>query len=334
MDINKHSAPIQGSHATPTKPHLSLSVHKAEEAARFRIVPDPAYQNAHAQKAFPARTLDVLPMHIAPPRSTAAPLSVVLNPSPIKVHDYSEYDVALQDATTPTGDDGPPRKKRGRPKGWRANVAYGAARVDLDSSSVMGGSRAGRQRHMPNYSLKRRRKTVARPDSPPPREVYLALRPTYTHFLCEWSSCKADLHNLDTLRRHVSAVHLKSQQHGRCFWGKCADKSAAQHVDGATLAKHLEQEHLVPMAWHIGDGPENSWDWSIRLVAAKDTIPDFLKDREGNQVTPSTRDQEVEDLFTFRNNRRKLKELIMRRDENLESQSSDGSEDEGMGSGL
>lgn len=186
--------------------------------------------------------------------------------------------------------------------------------------------RPGRIKQMPNYALKRRRKATARFDSPPPREVYLALQPTFTRFLCEWAGCKADLHNMDTLRRHVATVHLKSQRQQACLWSTCAKNSSTRPANGKSLVEHLEQAHLVPMSWHVGDGPKNSWDWSTRNDGHNENIPDFLKDKDGNQVTPSTRDQEIEDLLTYRNNRRRLKELIMRRDENLESQSSDESE--------
>lgn len=240
--------------------------------------------------------------------------------------------VILEATTT---EDEPPRKKRGRPKGWRAGMSYAEMRGGVaPPRSVMRVGRSGRQTQAPDYRLKRRRKAAARPDSPPPRELYLALKPTFTRFLCEWSGCKADLHNMATLRRHVHVVHLQARQKDRCLWGKCGQKSAMQHIDAAAFAEHMEQAHLVPMTWHVGDGPRNSWDWSTKLEADGEAVPDFLKDGDGNQVTPSTRDQEVEDLLTYRNNRRKLRELIMRRDENLESQSSDASEDEEVASGM
>ena len=261
--------------------------------------------------------------------------------SPSQVNDQSLHPmstgtrVANATSEATTTEDEPPRKKRGRPKGWKAGLSYAEMRGGVRPKSVVRIGRSSRQTQAPDYRLKRRRKTTTRPDSPPPRELYLALKPTFTRFLCEWSACQAELHNMDTLRRHVHAVHLgpRQQQH-RCLWGKCARKSATQHDGAAALAKHMEGAHLVPMTWHVGDGPRNSWDWSTRPVADGEAIPDFLKDRDGNQVTPSTRDQEVEDLLTYRNNRRKLKELIMRRDENLESQSSGESEGDDMASGL
>ncbi|ATY64295.1 hypothetical protein A9K55_004807 [Cordyceps militaris] len=349
MDLDEHYAPFPGAHATPTK--LARPEPDVEEPSRHAIVPTLVYHNAEVQKARPAGLPAAQSMHKRPSLSAPAPVSVVLRPSSIKAHEYAEYEVTIQgkkqkslilqentaanmSLEAASTSDGPPRKKRGRPKGWRASVAYGDVRGSVGSSTAVRGGRSGRQKHVPNYSLKRRRKTVTRPDSPPPRELYLALKPTYLGFLCEWSCCKADLHNMDTLRRHVQAVHLKPQKQQCCLWGTCAGKGVTQHADRAALVKHVEQAHLVPMAWHVGDGPRNSWNWSIRPEADKETIPDFLKDKDGNQVTPSTQDQVTEDRLTHRANRRKLKNLIMRRDENLESESSDASEDEEMGSGL
>ncbi|OAA48160.1 C2H2 finger domain-containing protein [Beauveria brongniartii RCEF 3172] len=213
-------------------------------------------------------------------------------------------------------------------------MSYGQMRGGAGSRSVVHAGRSGRQKHIPNYSLKRRRRTVTRPDPRTPRELYHALKPAFIGFLCEWSGCKANLHNMDTLRRHVDAIHLKPREQHCCLWGKCGEQSVARQIDGVALATHLEQAHLVPMTWHVGDGPKNSCDWSTKLEADAEVVADFLKDKEGNQVTPSTRDQLVEDLQTYRTNRRKLKELILRRDENLDSQSSDASEDEDIGSGL
>lgn len=70
---------------------------------------------------------------------------------------------------------------------------------------------------------------------------------------------------------------------------------------------------MVPLSWHVGDGPNNI---GCRK-AAENEIPDYLTDENGNQVTPSIRDQQEEDIMTWRKNRRKLKELLIRMNENL-----------------
>jgi hypothetical protein len=47
----------------------------------------------------------------------------------------------------------------------------------------------------------------------------------------------------------------------------------------------------------------------------------------GQQVTPSIKDQKLEDFATWKENRRKLKELLIQRDENLPDESSESSEE-------
>ncbi|PHH89844.1 hypothetical protein CDD83_5111 [Cordyceps sp. RAO-2017] len=162
------------------------------------------------------------------------------------------------------------------------------------------------------------------------------MRPQFVDFICEWAGCRAELHNLDTLRRHVYVVHGRHAL--RCRWGRCGaaaevedgkeEPVAAAAADPDEFRRHVEERHLVPLAWHVGEGPQNS-------IAGKgsggggecclnnDSVPDFLKDAHGNQVTPSIRDQQVEDRVTWRMNRRRLKELLLRRDENLPSEELD-----------
>ncbi len=93
MDMDEHYAPFPGARATPTK----LSGHDADvqEPSRLATVPGLAYQNAAAQKAGVAGPPAVQPMPGRPRLAAPAPVSVVLMPSPIKVHEYSEYEVAV-----------------------------------------------------------------------------------------------------------------------------------------------------------------------------------------------------------------------------------------------
>lgn len=103
------------------------------------------------------------------------------------------------------------------------------------------------------------------------------------------------------------------------------------------LKTHVEEAHLVPMGWQVGDGPAN--DAGLERPTTKGRgpcdIPSYLMDGQGRQVTPSIEGQEMEDLITWRNNRRKLRELLRRRDENLRSESDTSDEsDSKAGSGL
>ncbi|KAF7542676.1 hypothetical protein G7046_g10128 [Stylonectria norvegica] len=74
--------------------------------------------------------------------------------------------------------------------------------------------------------------------------------------------------------------------------------------------------HLVPFAWHIGDGPRNA-PGEEHKAEEEEEVPEFLMDAEGRQVTPWVRDQQLEDLATWKSNRRKLRDLLRRRNENL-----------------
>lgn len=113
-----------------------------------------------------------------------------------------------------------------------------------------------------------------RPPSKPQKPMTLQLpEPKYIPFICEWQDCSAELQNLDTLRRHISVVHGKAQDSGlySCLWGKCG-KQLAQIQGGSYEAlmkanefwteqdwrEHVNEAHLIPFAWHMGDGPKGT----------------------------------------------------------------------------
>ena len=180
----------------------------------------------------------------------------------------------------------------------------------------------------------KRRGRPPKAPSPLPWQVYRSLQTSFVAFLCEWSGCRAELHNLDTLRRHISVVHCRKAAAAPfiCRWGACAQKSSASSEcqvfpDEPSLREHVEEAHLVPFSWHVGDGPRNSGG-PVKHPLDEDEIPGYLKDEQGNQVTPSIRDQQVEDFATFKQNRQKLKDLLIQMNENLPSGESDSPLDE------
>lgn len=170
----------------------------------------------------------------------------------------------------------------------------------------------------PQGTAKRRGRPPKQP-SPPPTTIYRTLKPTFLAYLCEWAGCKAELHNLDTLRRHVYVVHGKG---ATCLWGECRGDNAPKQMfsNDEEMETHMEDVHLIPMSWHVGDGPVND---ELALKKKDEGVPDFLRDKDGVQVTPSVREQVLEDTDTWKTNRRKLKELLRRRDENLPDDDSD-----------
>lgn len=203
---------------------------------------------------------------------------------------------------------------RGRPKGWKPGMKYSTMRGHAPKS---GTTQAKPKSEGPGV-IKRRGRPPKKP-SPPPEAVYRGLKAEFLAYLCEWSGCKAELHNLDTLRKHVYLVHGKGE---KCLWGACTARDIPREfLKREDFEAHMEEEHLVPMGWHVGDGPSN--DMKMATKRKDDGIPDFLRDTNGQQVTPSVRDQEVEDHATWKANRRKLAELLKQRDENLPSDESD-----------
>ncbi|KJZ78800.1 hypothetical protein HIM_01573 [Hirsutella minnesotensis 3608] len=133
---------------------------------------------------------------------------------------------------------------------------------------------------------------------------------------------------------HVYIVHGGHEERWTCQWRRCAGCTPPR-VFGSRdeFRAHVEQDHLVPLAWHVGDGPRNGPHGRRRKQPGEqgsdeEEVPDYLKDAQGQQVTPSIRGQELEDMATWRMNRRKLKELLMRRDENLPDEDSESSVDE------
>ncbi|ODA83756.1 hypothetical protein RJ55_02272 [Drechmeria coniospora] len=216
----------------------------------------------------------------------------------------------------------PNNSSRGRPKGWKPGMSYAVMRGKRPPPPH-GRARQTRAKAPPQGFAKRRGRTH-RPPSPAPELIYQRLEPSFVDFLCEWAGCKAELHNLDTLRRHVYAVHGRGET---CRWGKCAASEPSRELPSSLLFRHhMEEAHLIPFAWHTGDGPRNRGGDVFRAVAT--AVPDYLKDAAGNQVTPSIRDQELEDYATWRDNRRKLKNLLIQRDKNLPDDTSDETEDE------
>ncbi|KAF6833143.1 hypothetical protein CMUS01_06656 [Colletotrichum musicola] len=215
----------------------------------------------------------------------------------------------------------PQPKKRGRPKGYRPSLAMKASQDD-DSEPGRRKLRPDRPKAGSMYAGKgKRRGRPPKQASPKPREIYENLNPHFNTWICEWQACRAELHNFATLRRHIGVVHLKNIPF-QCRWGKCAaQQSPHEFPTSADLESHLEDRHMPPIAWQAGDGPQVS----LKLYAPDDgtELPDYLFDKAGNQITPSIRDQKEEDFLTWRANRRKLKDLLLQRDQNLPSEEAD-----------
>ncbi|KAL6915737.1 hypothetical protein ACHAP8_009488 [Fusarium lateritium] len=266
----------------------------------------PTSLNAYREDNIEEDGSDAPVMSDLTPRGRPSTLSKLVNVSrPSDPDETHAGDSSNATSTTPA-------RGRGRPKGSFKKLK------DLPGTAAAG--RQARQIKPRPYpegfvGFPKRRGRPPKPQSPPPREIYYRTNVQFFPFLCEWMDCKAELHNLETLRRHVSKVHGDSVE---CLWGKCGRlERPPEFEDDEGFEDHIKEAHLVPLSWHVGDGPNNLAERGLKKKEEGDDIPDYLKDEHGNQVTPSIRDQDEEDLLTWRKNRRKLKELLIRMNDNL-----------------
>jgi hypothetical protein len=100
-------------------------------------------------------------------------------------------------------------------------------------------------------------------------------KPVFHPFLCEWGDCPAELLNLETLRRHIFNVHINKRKVDKaeaiCLWANCglshksgkevekspeAMRPRLQFDTQLELRDHVDESHLIPCSWHMGDGPK------------------------------------------------------------------------------
>ncbi|RMD43784.1 hypothetical protein DV735_g1380, partial [Chaetothyriales sp. CBS 134920] len=127
--------------------------------------------------------------------------------------------------------------------------------------------------------------------------------PSHPIFKCRWKSCGVELHNLPTLRRHISNLHRPSSpeeiaEYGfACWWKHCRflqRDGEGSFVTTHTFAtaeawlQHIVADHLSPVALKWGDGPN-----SHTLMQDKTR---YLCDAHGASVTPSVSRRRNPDL--------------------------------------
>lgn len=111
--------------------------------------------------------------------------------------------------------------------------------------------------------------------------------------------------------------------HGReraCLWGKCAGREV-RFEGREEMERHVEDVHLIPLVWWVGDGPRNTCPTPGTVDGegegkGVDGLPGYLFDKEGRQVTPSVLGQGIETDEERKERKRRLKRLIMERDRN------------------
>ncbi|KAF7928138.1 uncharacterized protein EAE97_009936 [Botrytis byssoidea] len=214
-------------------------------------------------------------------------------------------------------------KRRGRPPKDQSALA---GSNDSDSFMVKDQKLKSPKNQNPQLDDNPPKKRGRPPKQPSPEVDLEPLNPNFLVYGCEWDKCPAELHNLATLKMHLFKVHGKRENGKfRCLWKGCA--AAAQHTesvnslalksairkprefeDGNKWKRHVEKKHIIRYAWHMGDGPTNSLDGL--QGSESPTVPSYLFDKNGNQVTPSVDDQQIEDGDPKQNSKKRFKRVI------------------------
>jgi hypothetical protein len=175
-------------------------------------------------------------------------------------------------SVTEYGPDGQPLpKKKGRPVGWRKAIHGSAAAQARPNPNKHNGLLETHQPAQPS-SLRNVQTGPSEPIRIDSRSPSVANRGPYQSFKCKWQNCKADLHNLDTLKKHVFKVHRKETLGNtlECLWDDCGKE--VTNYDPMTNMRierhqphsfdlesawrgHIQQHHFDPISWGLGDGP-------------------------------------------------------------------------------
>lgn len=167
------------------------------------------------------------------------------------------------------GSDGQPLpKKRGRPAGWRKAI-HGSAAAQARPSGNRFTSTSHHNSPQPS-SLRDVKTAEGAPTLINSRSPSLVDRtPQFQAYKCKWHNCKAELHNLETLKKHVFKVHRKQSLPNtlECAWDTCSKELTNQESLANTLVErhtfdlesnwhdHIQRSHFGPLSWEFGDGP-------------------------------------------------------------------------------
>jgi len=223
-------------------------------------------------------------------------------------------------------------RKRGRPKGWRPGMPYSTdpdSRYRKREARAAAAAAAAQGHNQGQVQEPKRRGRPPRPLPPPVREQYLKSTPDYIAYKCEWAlsskleqeeptACPAELQNFDTLRKHVLFVHGDAKPLV-CRFCRCKEHDPPLKFEtDEQFEAHMEKDHFARYLWHRGEGYQNNGIWTLQQQG--DTLPAYLFDEQGNQVTPSIINQQLEDGIQHKERKRKLKRLLYLQNENAPSE--------------
>lgn len=170
--------------------------------------------------------------------------------------------------TVQLGPDGTPLpKKKGRPVGWRKSIhsKEAQARAAGLSPQPTSASRPSASRQSGLRTSLTSNGVVVISSRSPSAAPSRSGPASYSVFNCQWEGCAAQLHNMETLRKHVFKFHRSQNSHKRwpCFWNDCQENERS--IDPRTgkpngfrdeedFKDHVEFAHLGPKSWELGDG--------------------------------------------------------------------------------
>jgi hypothetical protein len=177
-------------------------------------------------------------------------------------------------AATEYGPDGNPLpKKKGRPVGWRKAIHGSPTAPARVAANGHTGPVVNRSVPSQPSTLRNVKTGIDEPIMIHSRSPSIANKvPQYQSFRCKWQNCKAELHNFETLKRHVHKIHRKETLGGilKCLWGDCGrEVTSVEQKTNISVEKqkpftfsednkwreHLDNKHFSPMLWELGDGP-------------------------------------------------------------------------------
>ncbi|MCJ1392267.1 hypothetical protein MMC18_005134 [Xylographa bjoerkii] len=191
----------------------------------------------------------------------------------------------------PVGSGTPSRGRpsdRGRPASYRTEVPEDGIGVLLPSRSPSTSSHLSHVEAIPEVEKKKGKRSRQ------------AVTPSFQVFKCQWQGCGSELHNLETLRKHIFKLHGKAESsEGEasfeavpkkipCLWLGCEQEGVFSSTTGIMRFKdrdswkaHIEKRHLETVAWELGDGPSTH---------PSDVEPSsYLSDSQGRTITPLAR---------------------------------------------
>ena len=166
----------------------------------------------------------------------------------------------------PVGSGTPSRGRpsgRGRPITYRTEVPDDGIGILIPFRSPSTSSHLSHVEAIPEVEKKKKGKKSRQ-----------AVSPSFQVFKCQWQGCGSELHNLETLRKHIYIVHGRAETSGSeasveaaqkripCLWNGCEQEGVFSNTTGTmkfedrdSWKAHVERGHLETVAWELGDGP-------------------------------------------------------------------------------